>query len=231
MRLIFSSVLAVSLMAALLIPGTARAQSIPSSFRFLERKQEVGIYGGYMSANNGRFGYAPTGGTLLGAKYGVEVSGPLAFEGTVGIVDGTRDVIDPSRPEGSRIIGEADVLLTTIDARFRFSFAGQRAWKGFSPFITAAGGVAIDSSPSNELDGELLAGDVFDFGTSFFTSLGLGTRWFVSERIALRADGAFSLWKVDTPPGFSDPDRGFLGVSEGEWLGGTAFTVALLYRW
>jgi hypothetical protein len=231
MRFTISSVSAVSLIAALLTPGTVLAQTIPSSFRFLERSQEVGLYGGYMSADAGRFDFAPTGGTLLGARYGVELAGPLSFEGTVGVIDGTRNVIDPSRPEGSRAIGEADVLITTIDARFRFSFPGKRSWRGFSPFMTASGGVAIDSSPETELDEALLAGDVFDFGTSFFTSLGFGTRWFVTRRMAVRADAAFSLWKVDTPPGFSDPARGFLGVSEGEWLGGNAFTVTLLYRW
>jgi len=231
MRFTISSVFAAFLIAALLIPGTVLAQSIPSSFRFLDRRQEAGLFGGYMSADDGRFGYAPTGGTLLGAKYGVELAGPLALEGTVGVIDGTRSVIDPSRPEGSRVIGEADVLLTTIDARFRFSFPGQRSWKGFSPFITASGGVAIDSSPDSPLDDALLAGDVFDFGTSFFTSFGVGTRWFVTRSVAVKADAAFSLWKVDTPPGFSDPQRGFVGVSEGEWLGGTALTLALLYRW
>jgi len=53
----------------------------------------------------------------------------------------------------------------------------------------------------------------------------------VSERFALRGDGVFSLWKIDTPPGFSDPARGFTGVAAGEWVQGISFTIALLYRW
>ena len=223
--------MAAPLAVLLLTPGTGLAQTIPSSFSFLERKQEVGLYGGRMTAGTGQFGFGPSGGTLLGARYGVEISGPLSFEGRVGIIDGSRDVIDPSRPEDSRNIGEADVLLTTIDASFRFSFAGQRSWKGVSPVFSAGAGMILDSSPTNELDASLLAGDIFEFGTRFFTTLALGSRWFVTDRIALRGDGQFSLWKLNTPPGFSDPLRGLANVPEGEWLWGTSFTIALLYRW
>ena len=38
----------------------------------------------------------------------------------------------------------------------------------------------------------------------------------VKDRIAVRMDGTFSLWKVSTPPGFSDPVRGFEAVEQGE---------------
>jgi hypothetical protein len=35
--------------------------------------------------------------------------------------------------------------------------------------------------------------------------MGLGTRWYVSRRFALRTDALFSLWKITTPVGFGDP--------------------------
>jgi hypothetical protein len=231
MRLSFSRLMVAPLVLALVQPTLGESQSVPSSFSYIARKQEIGLYGGYMTAATGRFGFGPSGGTLFGTRYGIELSGPISFEGAVGVVRGTRDVVDPSRNEGDRVIGQADALTTTIDARLKFSFTGQRAWKGVSPFFTAGGGMAIDASGSSALDDTLLPEDVFDFGTSFFGTVGLGTRWFVSERFALRGDGVFSLWKIDTPPGFSDPTRGFTGVAEGEWVRGISFTVALLYRW
>jgi hypothetical protein len=53
----------------------------------------------------------------------------------------------------------------------------------------------------------------------------------LTETLALRLDGSFSLWSIDTPPGFSDPDRGFENVEESEWMSGLSFGLTLLYRW
>jgi len=211
-------------------PALADAQTIPSPFSYLERGQEFGIFAGHMNSGSGRFGFGPKGGIMAGARYGVELSGPISFEGVVGYVDGERDVVDPGREEGDRIIGQADASILTIDARMKFSFVGRRSWHNLSPFFTAGGGIAIDSSSPSELDRILLPADVFDFGTSFFGTLGLGSRWFLSDAIALRGDWVFSLWKIDTPPGYADPERGFIAVEDGEWVWGTSFSLSLLYR-
>ena len=219
------------LIAAVGLPLTAQAQTIPSPYTYLERRQEIGPFSGVMNVEEGRFGYAPSGGTPFGVRYGIEVTGPLSFEGVVGVVDGTRDVVDPGRAEGDQVIGQADALISTIDARLKFSLTGRRAWHSLSPFIIAGGGIALDLAGSSELDEVLLPEDVFEFGSSFFGTVGLGTRWFITDRFALRGDGIFSLWKIDTPPGFSDPSRGLGVVSDSEWLRGTTFTVSLLYRW
>jgi len=225
-------VLLMAVVAAVgLQPTPAAGQSIPSAYTYLDKKQEAGPFVGYMSAATGRFGYGPSGGTVFGGRWGVDLSGPLSFEGVAGIVSGTRDVINPGRVAGDWYEGEADALLTMIDARLKFSFVGARAWHGFSPFIVAGGGMAIDASGESELDTRLEAADRFDFGSSFFGTLGFGTRWFVSDSFALRADGVFSLWKLDTPPGFSSAERGLDKVEESEWARGLTITVSALLRW
>jgi hypothetical protein len=139
--------------------------------------------------------------------------------------------VNPGRVAGDQVVGEGDVLLTEIDAHLRFSFVGARAWHGLSPFLTFGGGLVMDVADAPQEEAGLEAADVFDFGTSFIGTAGLGTRWFLTDRFALRFDGSFSLWSVDTPPGFSDPTRGFENVEESEWLSGLSFGVALLYRW
>ncbi len=207
------------------------SQTIPSTFEYLEKRQEVGGYFGTMSAGTGRFGFGPDGGMAYGARYAVELSGPLAFEARSGFVDGRRQVVDPSRLPGEQIIGEVDSQILTTDVGFRFTFTGRRSWRGFAPFLTAHAGIAMDMLDTSSLDQTLLPADVFDFGNSFLGSLGLGTRWFVTDAIAARVDGRFSLWKLDTPPGFSEPDRGFENVADGEWVSGNTLTLTLLYRW
>ena len=215
----------------LLSPALAGAQSIPSPFAYIERGAEVGVYGGVMNSGAGRFGYGPTGGPIMGAHYALELPGPLSIGGGVGFIKSERDVIDPGRAEGDRLIGRADASIVTIDARIRFTFTGRRTWHRLAPYFTAGGGIALDASSENALDQILLPEDQFDFGTSFFGTFGLGTRWFLTDRIVIRPEWNFSLWKVDTPPGYADPDRDFPGVADGEWLQGTRLSIGLLYRW
>lgn len=213
------------------VPAFASAQTIPSPYEYLEKRQEFGLLGGMMDVNTGRFGYGPDGGPLLGVRYAIELSGPIAFEGVVGHARGNRDVVDPGRVEGDRIIGSTGAAMTMIDARLRFSFVGRRMWHRLSPFLSLGGGLAFDTGASSDLDTVLLPEDVFEFGTSFFGTVGVGNRWFVTETIALRGDATFSLWQLDTPPGYADPARAFESVSDSEWLRGTTFSLSLLYRW
>lgn len=231
MRLSLLVSCAIPPLLAAAAPSASRAQTIPSPYTYVERRQEAGAFVGYMDAARGRFGFGPSGGMVYGGRWGLELSGPVSLEGVARLVDGTRDVINPGRVEGDRVVGDARVLLGTVDARLKFSFTGQRAWHGLSPFIVAGGGIALDLAGSAEAEAALEPADVFDFGTSFLGTAGVGTRWFATERFTLRADGIFSLWRLDTPPGFSDPARGFASVPESEWARGLTVTIGLLYRW
>ncbi len=220
-----------ALAALLCLPVPADAQSIPSPYSYLEERQELGVFVGIMDAGTGRFDYGPGGGTVYGIRYGIELSGPLSFEGVMQLVDGERNVVDPGRAEGERVVGQASSRITTIEARLKLTATGRRAWHGLAPFLDFGGGIAIDASPESELDLSLEPDRRFDFGTSFFGTMSGGVRWHVSRRFTLRGDGVFSLWKIDTPPAYANPDFGFDFVSDGEWEWGTAFTLALLYRW
>lgn len=230
MRLSLSGATA-SLAALLLLVSPVRAQTIPSSFEYLERRQEIGPFIGGMTAGTGRFEFGPSGGMTYGTRYALELTGPLALEGTAGLVDGDRDVIDPSRVEGDRVIGQSSTRLFVVDAGLRFTFTGRRSWHKLAPFISLGGGLVMDMKGPSQLDATLLPADVFDFGNSFHGLLGAGTRIFITDALAARVDGIFSLWKIDTPPGFSDPDRAFENVADGEWVAGKTLSLTLLYRW
>lgn len=229
-RLLLGAV-AVGAAALATCPTRAVAQSIPSSFRYIESRQEVGPFSGYVDLGQGRFGFGPKGGLTAGARWSVNLSGPLAFETAAGIIRGKRDVIDPGRLEGDRAIGEADVLLGSADARLVFTFTGDRSWHGVAPYIFAGGGMIFDLGGSEEADLPLLPEDRVELGSGFLGTFGTGTRVYLTERTALRADAMFTLSKLDTPTGFGDPDRGFDAVQQSEWVRGLHFTLALVYRY
>jgi hypothetical protein len=214
----------------LLVPLAGAAQTVPSPFRYVETKQELGLLFGVTNAATGRFGFGPAGGLRLGARWGIRLSGPLGFEGVAGVISGKRDVVNPARLEGDRKIGEADALLGTIDARLRFTFTGDRSWHALAPFIVAGGGLIFDAAGAQALDEELETQDRFDFGSSFQGTFGGGTHLYLTDRLALRGDAIFSLWKIKTPPGFSNPDRGIESVQESEWVSALHLTVSAVIR-
>jgi hypothetical protein len=230
MRAAFPAV-AVLYLAALGGSHEASGQTIPSPYTFIDQRQDAGLYAGYMSAATGRFGYGPSGGLALGARYGIQLSGPLSLEANVGIVNGKRDVISPSRPENDRSVGKADVRVVSGDARLKLSATGARAWNGLQPFLTFGGGVVWDAMGKAAADELVDADEVFSFGPSFLGIAGVGARWFATSRYALRTDATFSLWKLHTPGGFGDAQLGFTSVATSEWARGLTITGSLFFRW
>ncbi|MGD8320553.1 MAG: hypothetical protein PVJ02_08865 [Gemmatimonadota bacterium] len=228
-RTALGSLAAASLLAS--APATLSGQNIPSPFRFVETRQEIGVFAGTSSVGTGRFGFGPSGGVNYGARWGIRLSGPLGFEGVGGLISGTRDVINPARLEGDRKIGEANVLLGTVDARLRFTLTGDRSWHALAPFLVAGGGVVFNVGGTQEVDQQLDTQDRFSFGTSFLGTLGGGTHLYLTDRLALRGDAIFSLWKIKTPPGFSNPERGISNVAESEWVGGLHFSISAMLRY
>jgi len=212
-------------------PAPSTAQSIPSPYRFVDTRQEVGLFAGSASVKTGRFGFGPAGGKAAGARWGIDLSGPLGFEGVMGVISGTRSVVNPAKVVGSQKIGEGDVLVGTIDARLRFTLTGDRTWHRLAPFAVMGGGIALGLRDSAPLDAQLAADDRFDFGTSFFGTAGGGARFALTERFALRGDAVFSLWKITTPPGFTDPSRGYTAVEKGEWVRGLHLTLSGVFRY
>jgi hypothetical protein len=219
------------LLVALLIPGSLWAQTVPSPFRFVETRQEAGIFLGQQNAGSGRFGYGPSGGLVLGARYGIRLGGAFALEGNVGSISATRDLVDPTRVEGDRVVGEVDSRILTLDARLRFTLIGDRTWHGIAPFFVVGGGGAFETSgggPDEDL--LLLPEDQFNFTSTFTGILGTGVRWFVGKRFILRGDLDLMMWRIKAPPGFRDPERELTGVEEKEWVSGPLFTIGSSIR-
>ncbi len=216
-----------SLLLALLLAGAGPAdgQTVPSAFRRIDQGQEAGAFIGSVSANRGRFEFGPGPGIVYGARYAVELTGPLSFEGVVSAMPMTRDVIDPELAEGRRVAGEADALLVGADVRFKFSLTGRRTWHALSPHLLIGAGFLSDAAGAQEADGRVLEQDRFDFGNTFTALVGGGTRLTLGRSLTLRGDVVMNLWQLETPPGFAAVDRGFENVEDAEWVNAFQFTL------
>jgi hypothetical protein len=210
----------------------ALGQSIPSPYRFIENRHEAGLVGGFASQGTGRFGFGPAPGPSLGLRYGIRLGGPFSLDGVASYIHTTRDVVDPSRAEGGRVVGEVDAGIATLDVRLRFSLTGDRTWHGVSPFVFMGAGGAFDVKGESEVEAELLEpeNDRFRFRPTFTGVMGSGVGWYPTDRLMLRADVSLLMWRLRTPPGFRAPERNIEGAPEREWVSGPSFTLGAAIR-
>jgi hypothetical protein len=213
-----------------LSPKQVEGQTIPSPYQFFETRQEAGLFLGVTGQGTGRFGYGPSPGPSFGARYSLHLGGAFGLEGVFGYQPTTRDVVDPTRVEGDMVRGEADAEMMAFDARLRFSLTGDRSWNGLNPFVFMGGGIAWDAAGESEDDALVLPQDQFEFGVRFVALLGGGARWFLTERVLIRADFALTMNQLKTPAGFLDPERALTGVGEKEWVSGPAFSIGAAFH-
>ncbi len=187
------------------------------------------MFTGSMDPDRGRFGFGLGEGFLLGGLYSLGLGCHLAIEGVTSLLKASRDVVDPARQEGDRIIGEVDHSIFAVDLRLRFNLTGRRTWRRIQPYVFLGGGFAFDLSGSQELDEELEPADRFDFGTKFTSPFGGGFRYVLNEHFAIRTDFYITIFKLTTPSGWSDPERDFGSVGESEWVNARTLSIGLAY--
>lgn len=221
--LVFATALAV-------LPVASAAQDVPSPYRYMEKGQEVSLYAGILDMDPGRFGFGPADQRFLGARYSVVVSNAFSLEGMATTSFGPRDVVNPARAEGDRVVEEAEMRLVLLEARLQFALTGRRTWHGLQPFTYLGGGISFDTLGDQDEDFLLEEQDRYEYGTRFTGAFGAGFRWALADRWLLRGDAGLLLYKLGYPTGWRDAERGFQGVPEEEWLSGTSLSLGLAWR-
>ncbi len=222
----------ITTIVLLWLPGTIAGQVVSSPYRFLGSNQEVGFFVGTSDPSPGQLRIGMGSATIYGGRYSLDVGSALTLELGTTIFAGDREVRDPRRAKGDRLLGVSDLTVTSLEARFRLNLTGHRSWHRLRPFVLVGGGLAFATSEQNTLEEavELPATDRFSFGTRFTTVAGGGIAIHASARFTIRLDASLNLWKITTPPGFTDPTRDFGVVPNSEWVGAPALTIGTAIR-
>lgn len=217
---------------ATLIAVPVAGQTIPSPYEFIEERQEFEILVTHFTEQRGALGLGPGGGMALGARFGWQISGPLALEGNASLLPTDREVRVPDEESGLDNLGSADALVGTLDARVRFSLAGNRTWHRLAPYLSAGAGMAFDVEGRSALEEEIPQSVRFDFGPSFLGILGAGVRFLPADRITVRAEASVNYWKLGTPQTFLEQGEAVIGqpVPEQEWAPVPAFSLGISWR-
>lgn len=211
-------------------PLNVEAQQITSPYRFLTTDQGFGMKVGYGGFGSSSVGLQPGSGMIVDFFYGIDLGGAWGFDLGSSMHRSKRDVIDPTREEGERVIGTADARFTEVSARLKFGLTGDRTFHGINPFVLVGVGVGLDFAGASTVEDQLQAGDEFSVGTLFVPSLAGGVRYFVTDRIEVRTEFGLKLWGISPPENFRLETRLGPTIPEKEWVNFTFVTLGLAYR-
>lgn len=205
-------------------PSKAEAQTIPSPYRYIERGQAVGVFGGYLLTDRGDQGIGPASAPLVGIRYAGRFAAPVAGVVRLGLAPSERDIFarsgtaDPEAPLTK--VDEAGALLLTADAGLRLNLTGARSWRSVAPFVEATGGLVSVISSRTEVEGQLPENQLVRLGPAFAVNLGAGADWFLTERLSVNLSTHGLLWRLATPAGLAGRPQG-----DNEWTRNVSVTL------
>lgn len=220
------ALLLLLLFACCVLP--AGAQSVPSPYRFIEHTQSLGVYGGYLATARGKLDLGPHSGPLLGLQYLGRIGGPLSGEVDVSYLRSRRTIYVQSAAAPGTLapLGVVDAPILIAETGVHFQFTGPRTWHSLAPFLGATVGVATDVSrtPAIEKDAAFPTSQSVSFGPTLAVGGELGTDWFLTERLSIRAAGRGYYWRFTTPATLAGTT-----AADKSWLrsGGGTLGVAL----
>lgn len=216
--------LSFALLACVLL-GTAAegaaAQQVPSPYRYVERQQEIGFFLGYVATERGiqvdttdvgEVPFGPESAPLFGVRYAYRLGGPISVGASIGYLPSQRRVFFNRGLSGDTnavVLGDTadtDANLLLAQGELLLHLTGDRTYRGFAPFVGVAAGIATELGDAGPAEREIPEDQRFDFGPSFALAGALGTDYFVTERVSLRAEVRDQLWRIEVPEGLRTDD-------------------------
>ena len=224
----------VSILFSIAVANSAVAgQTIPSPYKFIENSQELAFFTGKSDVNPGQLGLGPRDATTFGGRWAPSF-GSLSLDLSGTWFDSKREVRDVLRPVDDRVIGESNIDILLFDARLRLNLTGGRTWHRLQPFVTFGGGLAFSSGVDRivETVAAMPATQWYSFGTRITGTVTGGTNFHISNKISLRLEGVWNLWKIVTPVGWLTLSVDPLGENtEGEWVSTKSIMLGASWRY
>jgi hypothetical protein len=212
--------------AALLLPamlagaGTLAAQTVPSPYQYLTKKQSVEITAGYLFTDptvhvndtlTAAFG--PQSAPLVSMAYSLRVSEAVSLRAEVGYAPSKRSVYradvtsDTTTVSPVRTSTKVDIPLYVADAGLRLNLTGARTWHGMAPWAGAGAGLVGWIKGTSADEASVPVTERFQFGPAFALALRAGNDWYPTQRLSVGVHASDYLWKVKVPRGFQSGSK------------------------
>ena len=185
----------------LLAPAAAHAQvghrPGDSPYRDIFKGHTVTGFAGYIGGSGGRFAIAPNKGPVYGVRYDIRTASALQFGLVLGQADLERYIIDPDATVATRLSGPVSQRLSFAEIDLQLNLTGGKTWHRLAPFVGVGAGLAHASGTDEDTSD-------FKFGNKIYFVPHTGFRFFVTQRLHLRADARVAFWKLKYPDSFTD---------------------------
>ncbi|MBA2243608.1 MAG: hypothetical protein M3483_08465 [Gemmatimonadota bacterium] len=220
--------------AAFFLLGTSalEAQRITSPYRYIEERQSLSVFAGYLLTQSLDPDLGPQAAPVVGARYNLRLGGPIAGEGALAFIPSERTIfaargVDPSDPTRTIPIGvgTASMPLLLAEAGIRLNITGPRTWNGLAPYALAVGGVVANLRGRTAAEEDVPEDELFSFGPGFAVGMGGGTDWYLSRRFSLRAEVRDQIWRLTIPQGLTEE-----GVRDSRWTNNLGLSLGAAYH-
>ena len=192
-----------------------------SPYRDIRKGHTLTALGGYFGGSGGEFNIGPHKGAVYGGRYDIRTGSTVQIG--LGIAHGSVDrfIVNPFVLLVNRRTGPVKQALTLADIGFQLNVTGGKSWNRLAPFFAAGLGLAFaGDTPADTSD--------YDFGRKFYVAPSIGTRFFLSDRLHIRAEAKAVFWKLNYPATFQaepveepgtpeDPNAVIPGENLSEW--------------
>ncbi len=155
---------------------------------------------GWLSAKRDPANVAPDGSPFLGLRYDLPVGGPAALFVRYAFAPSQRNLVDPSKPRATRLVGTPSVTTHLADIGLDVALTGRKTWRHLIPSVNGAVGLVSDFAAADT--------GAYKFGTKFSFSYGATLRYMLRSGWSVRADVTNQIWQ------YQYPDRYFVLTSD-----------------
>jgi hypothetical protein len=139
-----------------------------------------------------------------------------------------RVIIDPNFPIEHAVKDTVSNRTAIGEAILQFNLTGGKTWRGLAPYISAGLGAVLAGRTPADSSG-------FGFRFQVAVTPGIGTRFFIGERLFIRLEARSTFWQVKYPPTFRVPPANdtsqppvLLSPSK-EWLANGWYSIGISY--
>jgi hypothetical protein len=200
-----------------------------SPYRDIRKGHSFTVTGGYFKGDGGRFGIGPHGAAVFGARYDIRTASTIQIG--LGFARGNleRLIVNPFVVLDNRVSGPVKQSVTFAELDLQFNLTGGKTWHRIAPYIAASGGIAFSGDTPADTS-------QYRFGKKVYLAPGIGFRFFLSDRLHLRAEARATFWKLNYPTTFQqapteDPTAPpvLAGSSTTEWASSRWLQAGLGY--
>jgi hypothetical protein len=187
--------LAVLALSAAIAPSASAQVGHPpgaSPYRDIRKGHTFSVLGGYFSGGGGDFGIGPHSGSIFGVRYDIRTASALQIGIGVARAGLERFIVDPFVTLANRRTGPVDQKVTFAEISLQMNVTGGKSWHRIAPFIGGNAGLAFATSTPGDTS-------QYKFGRKFYVAPAIGTRFFITDRLHLRAEARATFWKLNYP--------------------------------